>query len=162
MRALQRVADKVCSSRQEKSIYTKLGSLIMDQHEEEKVIQLFKALSGETSLQSLPEEISAALPQAASSLDTTTWRSAKSWVQWWTKPTHLSKIMWDHNIYHLANWIESRGPRSSRVLLWVNAFQILVHPTTKLSYIFRPCQFNSLFNGPDRPYFADSKKIKIN
>ena len=44
----------------------------MDQHEEEKVIQLFKALSGETSLQSLPEEISAALPQAASSLDTTT------------------------------------------------------------------------------------------
>ena len=29
----------------------------MDQHEEEKVIQLFKILSGEASLQLLPEEI---------------------------------------------------------------------------------------------------------
>lgn len=94
MRALLRVADKVCSNRQEKSIYTKLGSLIMDQHEEEKVIQLFKALSGEISLQLLPEEILAALPQASSSLDTTTWKSATSWVQWWTKPTHLSMCMW--------------------------------------------------------------------
>ena len=93
MRALQRVADKVCTSGQEKSVYTKLGSLLVNQNEEEKVIQLFKALSGETTLQSLPEEISAALPQAASSLDTTTWRSAKSWVQWWTNPMHLSMIV---------------------------------------------------------------------
>ena len=38
MRAIQHVADIVCSSRQEKSMYIKLGSLIMDQHEEEKVI----------------------------------------------------------------------------------------------------------------------------
>ena len=64
MRALQRVADKVCCSRQEKSVYTKLGSLVMDQNDEEKVIQLFKALSGEISLQSLPEEMSAALLQS--------------------------------------------------------------------------------------------------
>ena len=98
MRALQRVADKVCTSRQEKSVYTKLGSLLRNQYEEEKVIQLFKALSGEITLQSLPQEISAALPQAAFSLDTATWRSAKSWVQWWTNPTHLSMIiMWHHN-----------------------------------------------------------------
>ena len=90
MRALQRVADKVCSNRQERSIYIKLGSLTMDQHEEDKVIQLFKALSGETSLQLLPEEVLAALPQATSSLDTALWKSATSWVQWWTKPTHLS------------------------------------------------------------------------
>jgi hypothetical protein len=107
MRALQRVADKVCANRQEKSVYTKLGSLLMYQHEEEKVLQLFKALCGETTLQSLPEEILVTLPQVASSLDTTTWRSAKSWVQWWTNPTHLSMIIiWNHYIYHLAIQIE--------------------------------------------------------
>lgn len=123
MRALQRIADKVCSSRQEKSVYTKLGSLIMDQHEEEKVIQLFKALSGETSLQSLPEEISAALPQTASSLDTTTWRSAISWVQWWTKPTHLSMITTTHTI---SKWIEGQGSQNPHLPLG-NA---LDHPIT--------------------------------
>ena len=63
------------------------------------------------TMQLLPEEISVALPQAASSLDTTTWKSAKSWVQWWTEPTHLimSMCMWARittHIYNLANWIE--------------------------------------------------------
>ena len=53
MRALQRVADKVCTSGQEKSVYTKLGSLLVNQNEEEKVIQLFKALSGETTLRAV-------------------------------------------------------------------------------------------------------------
>ena len=62
----------------------------MDQHEEDEVIQLFKALPGETSLQLLAEEVLAALPLGTSSLDTALWKPATSWVQWWTKQTHLS------------------------------------------------------------------------
>ena len=104
MRALQHVAYKICTGGQEKSVYTKLGSLLVN-HKEEEVIQFFKALPGETTLQSLPEEISAALPQAASSLDTTT---AKFWVQWWTNqsmiimwwPNQSMIIMWHHNLIY--------------------------------------------------------------
>ena len=58
MRALQRVADSLLIVKKGVSISNQ------DQHEEGEVIQLFKALYGETSLQMLPEEVLAALSQA--------------------------------------------------------------------------------------------------
>ena len=69
----------------------KLGSLTMDEHDEGKVTQLFKALCGENPLNALPQEITAPLLPAAFSLVTCSWKGAKSWAQWWTNPTHLSK-----------------------------------------------------------------------
>lgn len=100
LRALQRVADKVCSNRQERSVYMLLGSLIKDESNKGNVILLFKSLCGECQLHSLPENIKANLPSTALSLDVCTWKSAKSWVQWWTNPTHLSKC---NNYYSIKS-----------------------------------------------------------
>ena len=91
MRALQRVADKVCSTHQERSVYMLLGSLIRNESDEKNVILLFKSLCGECRLDSLPEDIKVNLPTTALSLDVQAWKSAKSWVQWWTNATYLSK-----------------------------------------------------------------------
>jgi len=91
MRALQRVSDKVCSNQDEKNVYNKLGSLIMDEDDERKIISLFEALSGERPLQTLPSDVMSSLPAIASSFDTSAWKSASSWVKWWTKPSHLSE-----------------------------------------------------------------------
>ena len=77
MRALQHVADKVCRSRQERSVYMLLGSLIRNESDEENV----KSLCGECPL---PEDIKANLPTTALFLDVQAWKSVKSWVQWWT------------------------------------------------------------------------------
>ena len=90
MRALQRVADKVCCNRQERNVYMKLGSLIKDETDQEKVMLLFKALCGECPLCSLPDDIKSTLPASSLSLNTCSWKGAKPWVQWWAKPTHLS------------------------------------------------------------------------
>ena len=87
MRALQRVADKVCCTR---PANMKLGSLIMKESDTSKVMLIFKVLSGESPLQTLPQEITEALPSSAFSVDTQAWSPAKSWVQWWATPVHLS------------------------------------------------------------------------
>ena len=68
----------------------KLGYLIKDETGQDKVMLLFKALCGECPLSSLPEGIKSTLAISALVLDTSSWKCAKSWVQWWTKPTHLS------------------------------------------------------------------------
>lgn len=90
MRALQRVADKVCCTRPAKTLFMKLGSLIMKESDESKVMLMFRVLSGESPLKTLPQEITEALPSTAFSVDTQAWTPAKSWVQWWATPVHLS------------------------------------------------------------------------
>ena len=37
----------------------------------------------------LPDVVDS-LPAICSDIDTSQWKSAKSWVKWWTKPAHLS------------------------------------------------------------------------
>lgn len=88
MRAVQRAADKVCCSSEEKQTFMKLGSLIMVEEEEEIVQQIFATMAGEQTLQDLPQHLQQVLPSVL--LDTTAWKAAKPWTQWWTRPVHLS------------------------------------------------------------------------
>ena len=88
MRPVQRAADKVCCSLEEKRTFMKLGSLIMVEEEEEIVQQIFATMAGEQTLQDLPQRLQQLLPSVL--LDTTAWKAAKPWAQWWTRPVHLS------------------------------------------------------------------------
>ena len=91
MRAVQRTAEKVCSTLDEKSVFMKLGALIMDEQNEENVKKMFTVIGGDAQLMTLPENLQCALPEVSHSANTKKWKDAKSWVQWWTRPTHLSK-----------------------------------------------------------------------
>ena len=91
MRAVQRTADKVCSTPDEKSVFIKLGALIMDEQSEENVKKMFSVMGGDAQLNTLPENLQCALPEVSHPTNIKKWKDAKSWVQWWTRPTHLSK-----------------------------------------------------------------------
>ena len=92
MRAVQRTADKVCATSEERSVFIKLGALIMDEQSEENVKKIFTVMGGDAQLVTLPENLQCTLPQVLHSTNTRKWKDAKSWVQWWTRPTHLSKL----------------------------------------------------------------------
>ncbi len=91
MRAVQRAADKVCCSSEERQTFVKLGSLIMAEENKETVQQLFAAMAGEQKLQQLPKHLQQHLPSTV--LNTTAWKAAKPWTQWWTRPVHLSMCL---------------------------------------------------------------------
>lgn len=88
MRAVQRAADKVCCSSKEKQTFMKLGSFIMLEEEEEIVHQIFATMAGEQTLPNLPQHLQQLLPSV--SLNTTAWKAAKPWTEWWMRPVHLS------------------------------------------------------------------------
>ena len=81
MRALKRVCDKVCSNQQQKAVYHRLGSCIMKERDEGKVISLFEALAGERPLEALPPDIVASLHVPVCHIDTSQWKAANSWVK---------------------------------------------------------------------------------
>lgn len=85
MRAVQRTADKVYHSLEEKQTFMKLGSLVMAEEEVETVQLIFATMSGEETIQNLPKHLHQQLLS-----DTTAWKAAKSWVAWWQRPMHLS------------------------------------------------------------------------
>ena len=89
MRAVHRTADKVCSCSEEKRIFSKLGSIIMSEEDEGIVRVIFATMAGELSLQDLPTHLKEQLPSTL--VDTTKWKQASSWMQWWMRPVHLSK-----------------------------------------------------------------------
>lgn len=82
MRAVQRAADKVCCSVEEKQTFMKLGSLIMAEENAETVQQ---------TLRLLPKRLQQLLP--TTQLNTTAWKAAKSWASWWMRPMHLSMFL---------------------------------------------------------------------
>ena len=59
MRAVQRTAEKVCSSScsEEKWTFIKLGSMIMLEEDKDTVKQIFAAMTGEWPLQNLPKHL---------------------------------------------------------------------------------------------------------
>jgi len=57
MRAVQRAADKVCCSVEEKQTFMKLGSLIMAEENAETVQQIFATMAGEQTLKLLPKRL---------------------------------------------------------------------------------------------------------
>ena len=93
MRAVHRVAEKVCNAGTERRLFIKLAAQVPKEASKDEVFTIFSCLKGETQLCELPECILTVLPSSAESTDTSTWVRAKTWVQWWTKPTHLSKTM---------------------------------------------------------------------
>lgn len=92
MRAVQRTADKVCATSEERTVFIKLGALIMDEPSEENVKKIFAVLGGDCQFVALPENLQRSVPKALHSVNTKKWKDAKSWVQWWTRPTHLSEL----------------------------------------------------------------------
>ena len=91
MRAVHRAAEKVCSSREERSAFIKLGSLVIQEQSEENVQKIFSVLSGELQANSLPERLQQCLPECTFVIDTKKWKQAKNWAEWWTRPLHLSE-----------------------------------------------------------------------
>ena len=91
MRAVQRAADKVCCSVEEKQTFMKLGSLIMAEENAETVQQIFATMAGEQTLKLLPKRLQQLLP--TTQLNTTAWKAAKSWASWWMRPMHLSMFL---------------------------------------------------------------------
>lgn len=81
MRAVHRAAEKVCSSREERSAFIKLGSLVIS---EENVQKIFGVLAGELQASSLPERLQQCLPECTFVIDTKKWKQAKNWAEWWT------------------------------------------------------------------------------
>ena len=75
MRAVQRAADKVCCSVEEKQTFM-LGSLIMAEENAETVQQIFATMAGEQTLKLLPKRLQQLLP--TTQLHTTAWKAAKS------------------------------------------------------------------------------------
>ena len=90
MRAVQRTADKVCSSlcSEEKRTFIKLGSLIMIEEDKETVKQIFAAMAGELPLKNLSEHVQRLLPSVL--VNTNNWKAARAWTEWWMRPVHLS------------------------------------------------------------------------
>ena len=88
MRAVQRAAEKVCSNREERSAFIKLGSLVI---QEQNVQKIFSVLAGELQVNNLPERLQQCLPESTFLVDTKKWKLAKNWVDWWTRPLHLSE-----------------------------------------------------------------------
>ena len=89
MRAVHRTADKVCSTSEEKRVFTSLGSMIMAEQDEQIVRELFAAMAGRTSLEDLPARLKEQLPSMI--VDNKRWELAHSWSQWWMRPVHLSE-----------------------------------------------------------------------
>ena len=93
MRAVHRVAEKVCNAGTEHRLFIKLAAQLPKEASKDQVYTIFSCLKGETQLCELPDRNLTVLPSSAVSTDTSAWVRAKTWVQWWTKPTHLSKSM---------------------------------------------------------------------
>ena len=91
MRAVQRAAEKVCSDREERNAFIKLGSLVIQEQSEENVQKIFSVLAGELQVNNLPERLQQRLPESTFLVDTKKWKLAKNWVDWWTRPLHLSE-----------------------------------------------------------------------
>jgi len=91
MRAVQHAAEKVCSNREERSAFIKLGSLVIQEQSEENVQKIFSVLAGELQVNNLPERLQQCLPESTFLVDTKKWKLAKNWVDWWTRPLHLSE-----------------------------------------------------------------------
>ena len=99
MKAVQRTADKVCCSLEEKRTFMKLGSLIMEEENAETVQQIFAAMAGEETIQHLPKRLQQLLPFILA--NTTAWKAAKSWVSWWMRPMHLSMLFSYSYVFHV-------------------------------------------------------------
>ena len=92
MHAVHRTADKVCTP-QNRGTFVRLGALAMDENESKENVEIiFRAMGGDMQLADLPPSLKQSLPESADSVDTRRWRDAKSWVQWWTRPIHLSML----------------------------------------------------------------------
>ena len=91
MRAVHHVAEKVCSSREERSAFIKIGSLVTQERNGENVRKIFRVLAGEMQADQLPENLQQSLTETTVGIDTDKWKQAKSWAQWWTRPLHLSE-----------------------------------------------------------------------
>lgn len=92
MRAAHRMSEKVCSSAEERNVFNKLASAIMDETDQETVAALFSALDGDQRIGQLPEKVLQKLPSFACSLKNQRWKEAKAWVQWWSRPIHLKML----------------------------------------------------------------------
>ena len=91
MRALQHVADKVCTSCQEKSVHQVGIPFSESEWEGHSAFQGIVRLSGETFLQSLPQQLYHRQPLPWTPL--LGHHHMEIRVQWWTNPMHLSMII---------------------------------------------------------------------
>lgn len=94
MRAVHRVAEKVCTTTNERNLFVKLASLVPNESNEENVKSIFRSLKGEIQADELPYDIQQSLPPLAFDVDTSGWIQAHTWVQWWTRPVHLSEYIY--------------------------------------------------------------------
>ena len=94
MRAVHRVAEKVCSTGNERRVFIKIVTLLPREASKSHVTAIFSCLKGEVELNALPHSIQQQLLPLPENICTSGWAQAKTWVQWWTRPIHLSKILY--------------------------------------------------------------------
>ena len=91
MRSVERVGERLkeCSV-ESRQIFVSLGYAILDAKTKE-VDNLFKAMCGETGLDSVLHLLSKKHEKYATQHNPMWWNASAKWVAWWRRPKHLSE-----------------------------------------------------------------------
>ena len=94
MRSVKRVGERLkeCSV-ESRQVFVSLGYAILEAKTKEEVDILFKAMCGETGLESAIHLVSKKHEKYATQHNPMWWTTSAKWVEWWTRPKHLSELV---------------------------------------------------------------------
>eukprot|EP00112_Aurelia_sp_Birch-Aquarium-sp1_P014358 Seg3094.1 transcript_id=Seg3094.1/GoldUCD/mRNA.D3Y31 product="ATP-dependent DNA helicase RecQ" protein_id=Seg3094.1/GoldUCD/D3Y31 len=92
MRSVLRIGSRVCKSEDELEVFKVIGKEIPEIEEAEVILKLFDILCGKVPLTELAEHVDCSAMPCLTTIDTTSWKGAESWSDWWVQQRHLKLL----------------------------------------------------------------------
>ena len=106
MRSVNRVANIVCTSSDEESVFKYLDKIIQESQEKDAVLKIFEVMSGKEDIASASEYLPEQLADKCRNKDksNTSWKKLKHWANWWTSIRHLQMFTKAYAIQEANRW----------------------------------------------------------